>query len=253
MTTYFLAKYRNSPTLTGLEIARRLGITVITPKTMLRWVRPHDVVINWGRVVVLPPELAEEVVWRNKPEAISVCGHKLRTLARLQEAKVPTLEYTTDPAVAAEWGDRAYARHLLRASSGRGVEVVEPGSPIPQAPLYTRAFPTREEYRVHVMSGSGAFFVQKKMRMRQERRPPNYTPLVRSHGNGWVFAHKEVNVPVGVAAIAGSAVVACGLTFGAVDILFDGERAVVCEVNSTPGVGGTTVDKYVEAFRKFHI
>lgn len=253
MTTYFLAKYRNSPAITGLEIARRLGITVITPKTMLRWVRPHDVVINWGRVVVLPPELAEEVVWRNRPEAISVCGHKLRTLTRLQEANVPTLEYTTDPAVAAGWGDRVYARHLLRASSGRGVEVVEPGAPIPQAPLYTRAFDTREEYRVHVMYGSGAFFIQKKMRMREERRPAAFTPLVRSHGNGWVFAHKEVIPPMDVPHLATRAIIACGLTFGAVDILFDGERAVVCEVNSAPGVGGTTVDKYVEAFRKFHI
>lgn len=253
MTKYFLAKYRHSPTLTGLEIARRLGITVITPGTLIRWVRPYDVVINWGRMPMLPLEIESHTVWCNHPTAISICGHKLRTLARLQAAGVPTLEYTTDPGVAAEWGGRVYARHLLRASSGRGVEIVEPGSPIPQAPLYTRAFDTRDEYRVHVMKGSGAFFVQKKMRMRQERRPPNYTPLVRSHGNGWVFTQKGFDPPAVLSSVATDAVAACGLMFGAVDILFDGERAVVCEVNSAPGVGGTTVDKYVEAFRKLGI
>ncbi|MNY63636.1 hypothetical protein D3C86_2006230 [compost metagenome] len=47
------------------------------------------------------------------------------------------------------------------------------------------------------------------------------------------------------------AVNAIGLTFGAVDVIWNEYRhqAYVLEVNTAPGLTGTTLEKYAEAFR----
>ena len=247
MSTYFLAKYRRSEALTGLEIARRLGLPIVTPRTFPTRVIPGDVVVNWGRRPLLTDEETNRFRWLNAPYGVAIARDKLATLIRLTANNVPTLQYTTSPQIAAEWGDRVYARHFLHGSSGRGIEIVEPGESMPRAPLYTRAFPTYAEFRVHC-TWHGPFFIQQKRRMRKERRPDTFNPLVRSYGNGWVFANQGVEAPALVTGFAHAAVVACGLEFGAVDVLMaeDG-RVAVCEVNSAPAVSGTTVDKYVEA------
>jgi len=86
--------------------------------------------------------------------------------------------------------------------------------------------------------------------------------VVRSHDNGWIFAHNNLHLPAEADATmreaAIGAVRSLGLDFGAVDILarFKGNRleaCAVCEVNTAPGVENTkTLDAYVKAITEVY-
>lgn len=250
MATYFLVKYPNSPRITGLAIARELGVEVVTPRTFLTRARYGDSIINWGRSFPVTGDTLEALRWINTPHAVETSSHKLKTLSRLRARGVATLDCTTNKEEAEEWNSRVFVRHLLRASGGRGIEVVQAGDPLPYAQLYTKGFPKEKEYRAHV-GGGQVFFLQQKRLALAARRPPSRTQGVRNYANGWIFAHQNIDEPLpGLRDLAVRAVLACGLDFGAVDVLVNREgRAVVCEVNSAPAVSGATVDAYVSFFR----
>jgi glutathione synthase/RimK-type ligase-like ATP-grasp enzyme len=76
--------------------------------------------------------------------------------------------------------------------------------------------------------------------------------MIRSWNNGWVFCHENVQAPPKVCEVAIQAVESLGLDFGAVDIGFREKegKAFVFEVNTAPGIEGTTVRHYVEAVRR---
>jgi glutathione synthase/RimK-type ligase-like ATP-grasp enzyme len=249
MATYFLAKSR-STAISGLEIAGLLGTKIITPRTFLTRVRYGDTIINWGRSFTITGDAITALRWRNPPYAVKTSSHKLKTLSRLRACGVATLDFTTNKEEAEEWYSRVFVRHLLRASSGRGIEVVQAGDPLPYAQLYTKGFPKEKEYRAHV-GGGQLFFLQQKRLGNSDRRPATRVSGVRNYANGWIFAHQNVDEPLpGLRDLAVRAVLACGLDFGAVDVLVNREgRAVVCEVNSAPAVSGATVDAYVSFFR----
>lgn len=249
MATYFLAKSR-STAISGLEIAGLLGTKIITPRTFLTRVRYGDTIINWGRSFPVADYFTKALRWWNPTWAVAVSGNKLKTLQYLRASDVSSLEFTTAKEEAVGWGCRVFARHLLRGAGGRGIDIVLPDEPVPDAPLYTKGFPKDREYRVHAGRGQ-AFFIQQKRLVREERRPLGHTPGIRNYANGWIFACKDIDdPPEGIEDLAARAVAACGLDFGAVDVLVDkNNNAVVCEVNSAPGVDGSTVDAYVSFFR----
>ena len=73
---------------------------------------------------------------------------------------------------------------------------------------------------------------------------------VRNHDNGFIFQIEDFDLPEDCETQAIAAVEALGLYFGAVDVVYNGreKKAYVLEVNSAPGLSGTTLDKYVEVF-----
>jgi glutathione synthase/RimK-type ligase-like ATP-grasp enzyme len=76
--------------------------------------------------------------------------------------------------------------------------------------------------------------------------------IIKSNTRGYKFAHVDVkNVSTALVAEAQKAVKALGLCFGAVDCVLDANgKAWVLEVNTGPGLEGTTFDAYVAAFKK---
>ncbi|GAG47489.1 unnamed protein product, partial [marine sediment metagenome] len=74
---------------------------------------------------------------------------------------------------------------------------------------------------------------------------------IRNTDNGWVYCRGGVDAPEAVITAAVRAVDCLGLDFGAVDIGYNEhyDRCAVFEVNTAPGLEGTTLDKYFEAFR----
>jgi len=75
--------------------------------------------------------------------------------------------------------------------------------------------------------------------------------MIRSNKLGWKFS-KVNTVPTEISTEAIKAVKALCLNFGAVDCCVDDKGKVfIIEVNTGPGLEGTTFDNYVEAFNKF--
>jgi len=75
---------------------------------------------------------------------------------------------------------------------------------------------------------------------------------VRNHANGWVYCRDNINPDSSVISNSLDAVAALGLDFGAVDVIWNEhhQKAWVLEVNTAPGLEGTTLTKYVSAINK---
>jgi hypothetical protein len=123
--------------------------------------------------------------------------------------------------------------------------VVAPGQELPDAPLYTQYVKKKKEFRVHVYNGK-AIFVQEK---RKRKNEPVGNQLIRSHRHGWVFCIKDIVEPDGLRVLGVNAVRACGLDFGAVDIIYNEHynKMYVLEINSAPGIEGSTLEAYTNA------
>lgn len=195
-------------------------------------------VVNWG---------ATDVPYRvdiNQPEAVAVAINKIKAFGAMDRAGVTIPRYTTDRSVAKQW-KRVVVRRRITARGGIGASVVETGVEyLPYAPLYTEYVPKTDEYRVHVYRGK-EFFVQRKAR--------SYSAVsvnwkIRSHSNGFIYAHQNIEIPPKVPEEACKAVSSLGLDLGAVDVVWNKRRnkAYVLEVNTAPGLEGTTLEKYKE-------
>jgi glutathione synthase/RimK-type ligase-like ATP-grasp enzyme len=118
------------------------------------------------------------------------------------------------------------------------------------APLYTKYIKKADEYRVHVFDGEVIDVQQKRKRQEVENEDVDYQ--IRNSTGGWVFCRAEVDIPDICLSMARRAVSALGLTFGAVDIGYNRreDMAYVFEVNTAPGLEGTTLDTYYAAIEK---
>ncbi len=226
--------------------------------------RSKRVVVNWG-VSAFPAHFRQrELAVSNTPEAVANCQDKRLTLACLKNANVPSIEWTDGAAAAAarwlEEDGKIVVRHSTTGHSGAGIAIVRRGGAIPAAPLYTRYFRKHAEYRVHVAFGSVILIQQKRKRNGVEHNEEQ--ALIRTHGNGWVFATQnlscdERNYRDNITVLALAAANAIGANHCAVDILtnhevgrnHDRNTSVVCEINSAPGIeAGSTKEAYTNAF-----
>lgn len=252
------------------EIAERLnGIRVKRLNSRYRY-RRGDFIVNWGRSELDTP--APFIV--NAPGGVREAIDKSVSFRRFNAADVPTVEWTEDRDVATGWwrgGNNVLCRTRVAGRGGEGIvfmganDAIEPSehanhAEFPRAPLYTKYFKHKDEFRVHVYKGRVIDVQKKKLRteVRDKLRGPNmhdlkdFTYTVRSYANGWIFAREGVTCPEQVAQAAIDAVGSLWLDFGAVDIGWNRhhQRAAVFEVNTAPGIEGTTIDKYVEAIRE---
>lgn len=174
---------------------------------------------------------------------------KLTQFQRFKDAQVSCPDFTTDRSVAAGWirdGNAVVCRTLLRGSEGRGIVVAESVEQLVPAPLYTRYVKKKKEFRVHVLNGQ-VIDVQEK-RKRNEFTEERDT-RIRNTANGYVFCRGDLVEPEGLRTAAVAATQALGYSLGAVDIGYNARNnhLFVLEVNSTPGMEGTTLQKYADA------
>lgn len=231
------------------HLARRMGNTRrVYPDRNYRHRRNH-VVINWGNST-LPRWYVPHRKWFNHPEFVSRAVNKITAFQRFDACGVPAPFWTKDANVLTQiWNENPDAIFLARSSvtghGGRGISVLEKGDEITPAPLYTRHLRHKDEYRVHVAFGKVIDFQKKK-----KRRETEVDYLIRSWANGWVFCREGVTLPDEVAEIAVRAVRCLGLDFGGVDVAHrvKENRAYVLEINTAPGIEGTTLLSYQWAF-----
>lgn len=211
--------------------------------------RSTDIIINYGNRRY-PQSFFGNANVLNTLESLNRAANKLTALGVMQQAGIETVEYTTDLAVAMGWHENSivYARSTLTGHSGEGITVHIPqDNSVIQAnqPLYTKGIQgARREWRVHVFKGV-ITYVQKKIRRNGYREDPNYREDVRNHHTGWVYSNQFSDTPNdAVLWNAVKAVEALGLDFGAVDVISRGTSAWVLEVNTAPGLTGTTLETY---------
>lgn len=206
--------------------------------------RPSDVVVAWGPVAPCPhvdvtQELAKEIA-----------NNKLEAFLRFKDHAVRTPEWTTDPNQVEVWvdaGNIVVGRTLLNSHSGKGIVMFggDHTKVITYAPLYTLYKKKKHEYRVHVFNNEVIDVTQKKKQVGHE----GTNHQIRNHQNGWVYCREGVVEPKDLRELALGACSALGLRNGAVDIIWNEKEnlSYVLEVNTAPGIEGTTCLKYANA------
>ncbi len=254
MTNTWVYPYKPG-SASGRALAQALGVRRISHRNSTFRGRPEKLIINWGASRV--PEEVSKCTILNRPGAVHGASDKLMFF-RNAECRKP--EWTEDPQVAKDWlweGSLLVCRTVLNGNSGEGIILYEGTSmddqdSLPGAPLYVKYVPKRQEYRVHVFRGE-VIDVQRKAR-RRDVPDDQINWKVRNHANGFVFARNGDalgDVPDDVLHQATDGVTSLGLDFGAADVIYNDRSglAYVLEVNTAPGLEGTTLDNYVRAFR----
>jgi len=201
---------------------------------------PGDLIIKWG----VSNKYYEGQLNENTRNA----SNKLTCFQRMVRNG---LRWTTNIEEARSF-PLCYCRTLLSSSKGRGIIVAQSPAEVVPAPLYTKGIKQVEgEYRVHIFKGQVIDFA-KKMKMRTDRLEEEgitLNPLIRNLDNGYVFGREGVTLHEGTIRVAIEAVEDLELDLAAVDVVrssYSGDSFVL-EVNTAPGMEGSTVLKYASA------
>lgn len=228
------------------DLSREAGVTRLRRNGSRFVPRRGDKVLNWGSHEHKFPDC----YYINKPSAVAVCSNKLATYNRFTAENVPHAEWTTDHSRAQYWcreQGRVILGRTLSGHGGSGIHVYESGATIDGHALYVQYVPKYDEYRVHVWDGE-VIDIQMKRRRQDNNGQTDANSRIRNAARGWVFCRERIDCPRVVIAAAKAAVRALDLDFGAADVGFTrrGNCATVYEVNSAPGIEGTTLRKYAD-------
>lgn len=247
------------------QLSLALGVKRIKEEGSLFKGRKDKTVINWGRSSFENTEALKCQVL-NDPVKVARASNKLSFYQFLDGKFNPDLlvPWTTDVNVAISWltkpGISVFARTKVNASGGDGIVEMTKDDPdsFVKAPLYTRYIPKSDEYRIHVMNGE-AFLVQRKglRKIDDEGKPidPNTVNWkVRNLANGFVYTRSDIKAPQAVLDAAVALAPHLELDFYAADVIWSDKtgRAYVLEVNTAPGLSGSTVGDYATAFKKHY-
>lgn len=209
--------------------------------------RKGDTIINWGNHT--PPgwlTKAQYLGLRIVNSMANVLISRDKRLAFLAFAKAgvstPKFAVTWEEAQKLDMPVMQY--RSATAQGGSGVSYIEDVKRLSlDCELWTSYIKKHSEFRVHVMHCT-VIDVQQKKRRKDFEGETNYK--VRNLAGGWVYAREGIEVPTCVREQAVLAVGACGLDFGAVDVIYNKHHstAYVLEINSAPGLEGNTVVNY---------
>lgn len=257
----FLFSY-NAASESAKVLAAAMGIQRIKAEGSRFKGASNKVVINWGNSSM--PEFITQNGTKviNKPEAVAIASNKLDFFTHIYLHNQKSRQPVNIPMIATSREDAIemlntgmsglVARTKLKGSGGEGIVLIEHVDEMIDAPLYTEYLKKKSEYRVHVVGGE-AIRVQRKAR-RKDVPDDQINWKIRNHQNGFIFAANEDlgEVPEDVTEQGIRAVQACGLDFGAVDIVYSTNYkcAYVLEINTAPGLTGETVMTYTEYMNK---
>lgn len=242
------------------EIATALGGRVLRLNGSNFRARRQDTLINWGNTQGIPCHM-ERVLGiptckiYNSPEDIRDASNKLLFFQRVSDRQpeiIPPFWIRAE-----DIPDNAFpivCRTVLAGHSGEGIVIASDRASLVRAPLYVKYVKKQDEYRIHVgkeIRPDGVVThiidVQQKRR-RNDHENPNFQ--IRNLANGFIYAREGVEPPECVLDVARLALTCIDLDFGAVDVIYNARenRAYVLEVNTAPGITGTTVERYRDFF-----
>lgn len=246
---------------TGILLAAALELMIFTPE--LRSTKKYF--INWG-LGTQPTWVREDAGIFNLPNAVSNAVNKHTAFSIMEQRGVNVPLFSTEKEDAVLWineyRDKVACRTLLSSSGGNGLYVCSEESEFPEeAKLYVQYIRKDKEYRVHIIkvNKEPGFLIRRKRRLTSQeleaRGITERNPRVRNSANGYIFSDR-LDIPwdceQAMKDQARAALEALGLDFGAVDIVLqkDTDIPFVLEVNTAPGLEGSTFNWYVEQLTK---
>ncbi len=237
-------------------LSRALGIRMIKPGNSSFKGSRRKTIINWGSGTPLPLDLKGTTVLNYTDEVAKVTNKKLFFEMCKEDGRVDIPDFTTRNIEALDWlrnGHTVFARTILQGSGGEGIVDIQTEdqlNEIREGTLLVKYIKKKKEFRIHVADG--------EIIDRQEKKKKGGMPLesinwrIRNHGGGFVFCRKGVDIPAKVTIQAKLALEVSGLCFGAVDVLWNKkhQRAVVLEINTAPGLEGSTILSYQKFFKE---
>ena len=215
--------------------------------------KPTDYVISWG--LTTPYNVG------NGP---SLVKNKLTFFEFIKEYnelnpdnQVNIPEWTTNTATAQQWIDDGYmvvGRALLNSHSGKGILLFDSETITTnvECPLYVKYKKKKSEFRVHVFAKDSQPLQVIDVTQKKKRKDfeGEVNTKIRNHQNGWVYCREDITEPDDLRTQALRAATAVGIKHGAVDVIYNQHenKCYVLEINSAPGIEGTTLEKYVDAF-----
>lgn len=190
------------------RLADALGVRLLAPHQNLLGLR----VFNYGSSDVVNARV-------NPGWAVAVCCDKIETLKRLTKGGVPCLEYATQKRkVPDEWGT-VVVRKSIYGKQNEGMEYAYLPGKLPDAPLYTRWFDHRNEYRVVVFQG---------------RVVGRYRKSFQPSGEWWLIpVSKRGFQDIDAACVKGAELL--GIDYVGFDVLTKNKKDFrICEANSGP-------------------
>jgi len=245
-------RYRVLPYKQGSKSAKALATALGGKVLKLQgssWVaHADDKVINWGN------SNSETFHWPCRMYngmKVSDVSNKLNFF-KLIEGEDYAPKFWVDKA---EIPDDAYpvvCRTILNGHSGSGISIADDMAGIVSAPLYVQYLKKKEEYRVHCgRTLQGVVVISSQRKARRLSVPDDEVNWkVRNLAGGFVYVRHGFTVPTKVQEAALKAFEKTGLDFGAVDVIWNenNQKAYVLEVNTAPGLEGTTVEDYKKFF-----
>lgn len=237
-------------------LSQALGIKQVRLEGSTLKGNPNRVLINWGSSSM--SEEAKKCTVINDPEAVGIASNKLKFFQKVEGlCNIPP--FTTDRDEAMSWlsdGLTVVGRAKLQGHSGDGIIIYEDQTDWVNnpntLPLYVQYIRKKDEYRVHVV-GESVVDVRRKALKSDKKPSSSKVWKVRNLKNGFVYVKEGLDVPDQVYQQALKAIKACGLDFGAVDIIWNNfqQKAYVLEINTAPGLEGSTIDNYAAGFSMF--
>lgn len=230
------------------DLEERLGHKVVTipPEYVAS---SNERIINWGNSSFRGNQKpdATNVICLNSAAAVQRSINKIHFFQCLDEAKLPIPEWTTDADVALKWikqNRKVFCRAQIAGRDGRGIVVASTPAELIVAPLYTKLVPSTREYRVFVFRTQAIYNLTK-----MARPTADLARLARTRENGWFYSMHQ-SVPFAAQELAVQVREALGLTFCAVDILFNAKtgKFTALESNSAPGTRPSSRAALIDAF-----
>jgi len=214
----------------------------------------NQIVVNWGSSGIDNKQIFKCKLL-NHPDNVNIASNKLFFFSLLgQKEWLP--DWSIDRQTAEGWirkGSTVVCRTVLTGYSGVGIVIARSVEEMADAHLYTRYIKKKDEYRVHVFCGEVIDVQRKARRANVPDKEINWQ--VRSHNNGFIYMREgveRISYLDRLRELALETISLCSLDFGAVDIIYNKGRDMcyVLEVNTAPGLEGTTLDRYCEAIRR---
>ena len=215
--------------------------------------RADDLVIRWGSAEDTPNLGGHRVL--NPLHAVRMATDKRAFFHRMNGTALAP-EYWEFPSDIPDDAFPVVCRTVLHGHSGEGIVIAESREELVDAPLYVKYVKKDQEYRVHVGwdSQHGDYTVIATQRKARRRGVPDdeVNWQVRNLDGGFIYARHGFELPESAKSVAIQTIERLGLDFGAVDVIQTRNgRAFALEVNTAPGLTGSTIEDYARFFQGY--